>query len=347
MRVTLASYDDEPPLGGQGVMLAGMRAALVRREVAVDTVAGRGTHAIRYPNLLHRGPLDFSLQLNRRPSLLTQRNPDVVHALGGPGGVLLLRRLDVPLLYTANHTYRQAHPRGTPKRVMAPLETRAYRRAQTVLALSASTAAALREMGIDGKRVEVSMPGVDVPPDVVSTREERRVLFAGRLEAEKGVLDAVNVMLALLRSGAAASAAVVGTGSLDAEVRERVAAEPGIEVLGTIAASALREQYRRASLVLMPSRYEGLGLVALEAQAMATPVVGYDVDGLRDAVAGDGVLVQLGDRTALFTAASLLLRDPARAAALGESARDRMRSEHAWPVVADRLVEVYDAARRS
>ncbi|MBV8301085.1 MAG: glycosyltransferase family 4 protein, partial [Candidatus Dormibacteraeota bacterium] len=221
MRVTLASYDDEPALGGQGVMLAGIRSALVERGAAVDTVAGRGAHAIRYPKLLHRGPLDFSLQLNRTPSLLTWRNPDVVHALGGPGGVLLIRRLEVPLVYTANHTYRQAHRRGAPKRVLAPLETRAYRQAHTVLALSPSTATSLRDMGVEGNRIEVLMPGVEVPADVAASREERRVLFAGRLEAEKGALDAINVMLALLRSGAASSAAVVGIGSLRNEVRTR------------------------------------------------------------------------------------------------------------------------------
>ena len=45
-RVTIASYDDDPPLGGQGVVVHGMRAALERRGVQVHTISGRGEHAI-------------------------------------------------------------------------------------------------------------------------------------------------------------------------------------------------------------------------------------------------------------------------------------------------------------
>ena len=48
--------------------------------------------------------------------------------------------------------------------------------------------------------------------------------------------------------------------------------------------------------------YEGLGLVALEAQAAGAVVVGCDVDGLRDAVAEPSVLVAPGDAAALVRA---------------------------------------------
>ena len=53
-RVTFATYDDTPPLGGQGVMLQGMRAALEERGVDTATVSGRGEHAIRYPRVTGR-----------------------------------------------------------------------------------------------------------------------------------------------------------------------------------------------------------------------------------------------------------------------------------------------------
>ena len=139
-RVTFVSYDDEPPLGGQGVELRGMRAAVTRRGHAVTTVAGHGDHADRYPRITGRAPLDFSIHVNRHPELITATAPDVVHTLGGPGGVLLLRRLDAPLVYTANHTYRMAHGRASLRRLMSPLEARAYRHAARVLAISSSTA---------------------------------------------------------------------------------------------------------------------------------------------------------------------------------------------------------------
>src|SRR5258708_20998127 len=106
MKVVLASYDDDPPEGGQGVYVSGLRSALQRDGVEVHTVAGHGADASDYPAVFHRAPLDFSLQLNRDPAPLLGPQRDVIHAQGGPGGVLLLRRLSTPLLSTAPHTYR-------------------------------------------------------------------------------------------------------------------------------------------------------------------------------------------------------------------------------------------------
>ena len=70
MRVTFASYDDDPPLGGQGVLLHGMRAALERRDIDVATVSGRGDHAIHYPRVTRRAPLDLSRRSRLRLVLL-------------------------------------------------------------------------------------------------------------------------------------------------------------------------------------------------------------------------------------------------------------------------------------
>jgi glycosyltransferase involved in cell wall biosynthesis len=94
----------------------------------------------------------------------------------------------------------------------------------------------------------------------------------------------------------------------------------------------------------MPSRFEGLGMVALEAQSAGTPVVGYDVDGLRDAVGGGGLLVPAGDIPALRDAVAALLGDPGRRSELGGRGRDAMRAEQSWASVAARLEEIYSAA---
>jgi len=341
MRVTFASYDDDPPLGGQGVMLHGMRATLERRGIDVTTVSGRGEHAIPYPRVTRRAPLDLSLQLNRRPEVLTRNRPDIVHAYGGPGGVLLVRRLGVPLVYTAHHTYRQAHRRGDLRRTLAPMEARAYRHAAMVLAVSRSTADAVRAMGIPPARIEVMPPGIEVPPAEAADHEMGRVLFVGRLEAHKGVFDALAVMRAVLQLDRDARGVIIGVGPLAAAVRKRVGDEPRIEVYGAVDRATLLEQYGRASLLVMPSRYEGLGLVALEAQAAGTPVAGYDVDGLRDAASEGGVLVPAGDLQALCTTVLGMVGDVSRIAELGRRGREFVQRQHSWEVVGDRLQALY------
>lgn len=343
LRITMAGFDDEPALGGQGVVLAGMRRALRHRGVEVDTVAGRGEHAVPFVRVLRRPPLDLSLELNRHPEPLLRNSPQVVHAHGGPGGILLLRRLPVPLVYTAHHTYRQAHGAGSPRRLLSPLEGRAYRRAARVLAVSPSTADALKALGIPASRIEVLVSGVDVPAGIDdSGRDPGRLLFVGRLEPEKGVMDALTVMGDLVRHRPGVSAAIVGTGGEEPAVR-RAALGTGVEVLGAVDRATLAEQYRRAAVVLMPSRYEGFGLVALEAMAAGAAVAAYDVEGLRDAVGGSGggLLVPAGRPEALRAACADLLEQPGRRLELAARGREHVLAHHSWATVARRLEEVY------
>lgn len=339
-RVTFVSYDDEPPLGGQGVELRGLRAALTGRGHEVSTLAGRGDHAQRYPRVTGRAPLDFSIHLNRHPRLIEDSSPDIVHALGGPGGVLLLRGLRAPLVYTANHTYRMAHGRASLRRLLSPLEARAYRRAAMVLAISSATATAVRGLGVARDRVEVLPPGVDVPDTPPAPRESPRMLFVGRWEPEKGVLAAIAVMRDVIARRPGVTGTVVGGGSLDAVVR-RFGADAGVEVAGRVDEGRLGAEYARASILLVPSRYEGLGLVALEAQARGAVVVGYDVDGLRDAVAEPGLLVRPGDEAALVRACVNLIDAPGRLAEVALAGQERVRAAHSWERIGGRLEEVY------
>jgi glycosyltransferase involved in cell wall biosynthesis len=274
---------------------------------------------------------------------MLRASPDVVHAHGGPGGVLIWKPLDAPLVYTAHHTYRQAHARGSVKRLLAGVEARSYRRAAMVLPVSRSTANSLLEMGVPASRIEVLPNGVDVIDVPGVEHEEGRVLFVGRLEREKGIIDALSVLRGLAETVPGMRGVVVGGGRREGEVRRAAASSRGrIEYLGNLDRAALDREYARAAVLLMPSQFEGLGMVALEAQSAGTPVVGYDVDGLRDAVRG-GVLVRPGDVAALRSAVADLLGDAARRAEVGQRGREAMRAEQSWDAVAARLTEIYAA----
>jgi glycosyltransferase involved in cell wall biosynthesis len=342
MRVTFVSFDDDPPQGGQGVVLHGMREALKRRNVHAHTVSGRGTHRVPYARVTGRAPLDLSLQVNRNRSILYRDEPDLIHAFGGPGGVLVWRRLLVPLVYTAHHTYRQAFRRTSPRRVLSPLEARAYRRAAKVLPVSKSTADAVMALGVPANRIEVVPNGIEMPAVDGVQREPGRLLFVGRLEAEKGVLDALSVMESIGRERGDVQGIIVGTGRLRETVTAHVAHSQGrIEYLGSIDGGQLAREYARAALVLVPSRYEGLGMVALEAQLCGAPVAGYDVDGLRDAISEGGVLVPPGDIAGLRQAAAALLDEPVRRAEMAARGRERVEREHSWDQVGERLQAIY------
>jgi glycosyltransferase involved in cell wall biosynthesis len=349
IRAVIATFDDAPPIGGQGRYVCGLRGALQRRGVEVRTVAGHGDQAVPVPRVTGRPPLDHSLALSRDPRPLLVPAADVVHVMGGPGGVIIPRRLPVPVVYTAHHTYRQAFSRRSPRRVLSPLEARAYRLAAMVLAVSPSTADAVLRLGVPARRVEVLAPGIDVDRfrREDTTRDPLRILYVGRLEAEKRPLDAVWVMAELARLHPGVRGTLIGRGRLDEVVRAAAASGPAgaLDVRGAVSEEELAMAYAEAAVLLVPSCYEGLGLVALEAMAAGVAVVAYDVSGLRDAVAGRGALVPSGDRVAMCRAAAVLVTDPAHQAGVARQARAAVRATHCWDGVAARVEEIYGSLR--
>jgi glycosyltransferase involved in cell wall biosynthesis len=347
LRAVIATFDDAPPIGGQGRYVCGLRAALQRRGVEVRTVAGHGDQAVPVPRVTGRPPLDHSLALTRDARPLLRPAADVVHVMGGPGGVIIPRRLGVPVVYTAHHTYLQAFSRRSPRRLLSPLEARAYRLAAMVLAVSPSTADAVLRLGVPARRVEVLAPGLEVERFVRTgvARDPWRLLYVGRLEAEKRPLDAVAVMAELARLHPGVRGTVIGRGRLDEAVRNAAATAPrgAVEVRGAVSEEELGRAYAEAAVLLVPSCYEGLGLVALEAMVAGVAVVAYDVSGLRDAVGDRGRLVASGDVPGMVRACTALLTDPARREETAARASTAVRHAHSWDAVAARVEEVYRA----
>jgi glycosyltransferase involved in cell wall biosynthesis len=103
------------------------------------------------------------------------------------------------------------------------------------------------------------------------------------------------------------------------------------------------ELYRRATLVAVPSRYEGFGLPAVEAMACGTPVVACRSGALPEVldVGGGGILVERDDPKSLAEGIRRLLGDPALRAELGGRGRDRVVAAYAWPRIAEATAAVY------
>jgi glycosyltransferase involved in cell wall biosynthesis len=155
------------------------------------------------------------------------------------------------------------------------------------------------------------------------TRDPNRLLFVGRLTAQKGIEGLIEA-LALMRH--AASLDVVGDGPLAAKLMDRargLGVGDRVRWLGQLTQPNLVDLYRHAAALVVPSTDEGLGLVAVEAQLCETPVVGYDSGGLTDTVQHDrtGMLVPPGDVAALAAALDDLLDRPDRGAELGRAGR--------------------------
>ena len=161
--------------------------------------------------------------------------------------------------------------------------------------LSAYMRRELIRVGVPAERITV------VPPAAYGLDLAARgdgppcVLFVGRLVEAKGIRDAID---AWRRSRSDLPFVVAGTGPLRREIEAA-----GVEVLGWLDRRRLSAAYRRASVVVMPSRWqEPFGIVGLEALTLGTPVAAWDGGGVREWHPGSDLLVPWGDVAGLARA---------------------------------------------
>ena len=208
------------------------------------------------------------------------------------------------------------------------------RAADLVLAPSEATAAELRRdyrVGEVGVIPNVT-GGLEIAPAGEIEGAPGYLLFVGRLRIRKGV----EVLLAALREVPGAVLRIAGDGEHRAAL-ERAAAElgPAVTFLGTRDAAQVRTLLRGAAALVVPSIYEGMPLVVLEAMEAGVPVVASAVSGIPEVVVDGetGWLVPPEDPQALAGALAEVLADPGEARRRGEAGR-RRAAERYRPAVA-------------
>ena len=273
------------------------------------------------------------------------------------------RRADVPLVVTVHCSVARTlapapwRRRSRPAlRLLGPVvERRVLRRADAVLVLTDTAAEAAVADGLDPERVHVVPSGfapalfrarhTDPTPHV----PHPRVLFAGRLAEQKRPLDAV---AAHARMGDDVHLVVVGDGPLRAQVAAAAAASPArdrVHLVGLVPHEQVPAHLAHADAFVLPSHYEELGSVLVEAMASGLPVVANRVGGIpslvRDGLTGR--LVERGDVDALAAALTDVLTDERTTRRVVETARAHVDAAYSWPALARRVHDVYaDVLRR-
>jgi len=169
-----------------------------------------------------------------------------------------------------------------------------YRQTPT-LTVSASSKKDLEDIGF--KQVKVIPMGISTVPlsEVRQKENNPTVAFIGRLKRHKLPDHAIKAFLMIKRDIPSAKMWVIGAGYMQNELEKL--GNKDITFFGHTENQVKYDLLSRAHLILVPSMREGWGLVVTESNAMGTPVVAYDVNGLRDSVLDgrNGILVK--DRT--------------------------------------------------
>jgi len=252
--------------------------------------------------------------------LLTPRNRPVgitVHHLTGPAAL--------------------ARWGGWIGRMVVAQEQWRLRRGRFFSATSHATAERLRAVVGPDPLIRVIQAGVPDALFALPRRESDYLLYFGRLDwNHKGLDVLLQAMEMLVDAYPDLRLKVAGRGK-DAERLLREARTAGIreniELIGGVDDETRAELFSGARILLMPSRFEGFGMVAAEAMAAGVPVIASNTGSLPEVVdpPQGGVLVPVGDPIALARAADELLRDGAARRRLSQSARasaNRFRWDH-------------------
>jgi len=314
---------------------------------AWETLAYTGTMAEQVASSL-RAKLALAMMIwrGRRAARHHVRSwrPHLVHAHWWFPSGMQAGGHDVPMIVTMH---------GSDVRLMRTVQARAIfgRVAEQSAALFAVSSWLARQASaaLNGRPVGTApMPAATVlftppPPDA---HDRGRMLFVGRLNAQKGLDD---VLQALSQSRKPWTLDVVGDGPDRDALQARASAlgvAERVQWLGHLPHHDLPALYARSAALVIPSTDEGLGLVGVEAALCETPAVAYASGGLTDVVrdGATGWLVPPGDVAALAHAIDGVVERPTKARALGAAARVRALAVFSPEAVGARYREAYDAA---
>jgi glycosyltransferase involved in cell wall biosynthesis len=213
-------------------------------------------------------------------------------------------------------------------------------RADCLIAVSGHGGSILEDRGIPAGRIRVVPPGFDRLPKgggkELPVRDSTvRALCVAQWIPRKGILDLVHAWI--LHERPEASLELVGETDADpayaASVRAAITSAPdaSIAVSGPVEDAVLGAAYAAADLFVLPSRYEGYGVVYAEALARGLPVIACNVGPVPELVGKEtALLVPPGDVEALSGALDLLLEDPALRNKMSDAARRRAKELPRW-----------------
>jgi glycosyltransferase involved in cell wall biosynthesis len=260
-------------------------------------------------------------------------------AMGGLPGPLRTHRDRLQILSIVHHPLSDETGLDDDQRErFRSSEQEALRACVGVLVTSRFTASRVRAYGLPSNRVHSVSPGVDRAQPAQGQPEGAapQLLRVASITPRKGQ----DVLVRALGRVRALSWRCVCAGSLDrvpeyAEMVRHLAQESGVgervEFVGECDDEKLNALYDESSIFVLPSHFEGYGMVLTEALARGLPIVSTTAGAIPDTVPpAAGVLVAPGDDAALAEALGTLLRTPSRLEGLALAARSHARDLPSW-----------------
>lgn len=197
-------------------------------------------------------------------------------------------------------------------------------------------------------KTEVLPLGISLPIGYWQPARPNEFLYVGRLIDYKGIEDLIQAMSLLRQSGRQARLSVVGKAPdyyYEMHLKKLVQAKKlgaWVKFYGWLPTSEVRQWMERAACLVVPSRREAFGLVALEAMAIGTPLIVSNVGGLAELVSQDSALTfESGNATQLAQKLRTACDNPIFLRSLAAKGRERALN-YEWERLAPRYFRVLE-----
>ena len=244
---------------------------------------------------------------------------------------------------------------------LAKLEEETAKNATLIVTISQYSLEKIKQFyNVDAAKIRIVPNGVD--PEKFKPFEDQAavkrqfglgnepcVLFVGSLIPRKGLPFLVEAAKKIVKEYKETKFIIVGEGPLRNQLLRKLEAanlSGNFTFLGNVKEDMLPAVYNCADVFALPSIQEGQGIVLLEAQASAKPVVAFDVGGVNEAVRNGetGLLVKRGSTDKLADAIMKLLSDKALREKMGANGRRFVTENFTWDICAQKMLNVYHEA---
>lgn len=301
----------------------------------------------------------------RQVEQITQRHSvSAIHASAllpdGWIGLLVAKQLGIPLLL---YFHGEELCYTETSRQLKWMTNRILKQCAVVVVNSEnSRAIAIERLGVAGDKLRLMHPGVDherfapANPDVSIRRrlgwEGRLVLLSvSRLQKRKGHEHLIRALPAIRRQFADVLYAIVGDGQERTDLERLVnelKLQECVRFYGEPSEAEMVEYYQQCDIFILPNcqigdDVEGFGIVLLEAQACAKPVIAGDTGGTADALelGVTGQLVDPRDRLAITRTVCDLIGDSSLRTSMGIAARRMVEREYRWDMLASQAMQLF------
>jgi glycosyltransferase involved in cell wall biosynthesis len=298
------------------------------RDVALFQSRGIVVHPVRM--VRRPDPLADAAAVHRLAAILRDVRPDRVHAHSTKAGLLVrlaARGTGIPVVYTP-HCFAFEMDAARPLRwLYRDVERRAIPLTACLIAVSRAEQAAALALGYPPERVRYIPNGIPVGADAAHAAPGRiyDVAFIGRFCRQKGVDLMIDVMARLKAQRPELRLAVMGGGSRGIEHRLSELCANAVFPFGE--GESVQSLLSQSRMLAMPSRWEGLPYLLLEAMSAGTAVVASGVGGVTDVVTDgrEALVFPPGSVQALERALLRLLDDDGLQQRLTKAARLRVQ----------------------